>query len=136
MPRIYHAFAMILLLTCLGCGKEDPYRTTKVSGTLTCQGQPVPGAYVLFRPEVKEGTSQDMPGKPAMGLTDKDGNFTLSTYGTNDGAMIGMHQVSASPDGDRDNIYRDQAKKLLQPCLGKFLQVEVKPGMGPVKLDF
>jgi len=34
------------------------------------------------------------PGKPAFGLIQDDGSFMLSTYRTNDGAVVGEHWVS------------------------------------------
>ncbi|HMC89367.1 MAG TPA: carboxypeptidase-like regulatory domain-containing protein [Gemmataceae bacterium] len=52
-------------------------------------GQPLPGATVLFMPE-------DGSGRAATGLTDSEGNFLLTTYKDNDGAVSGNYRVLVS----------------------------------------
>jgi hypothetical protein len=51
---------------------------------VTYQGQPVAGASVAFIPQ---------QGRPASGMTDASGKFTLSTFDTGDGALLGSHKV-------------------------------------------
>jgi hypothetical protein len=67
-----------------GCGGGP--RPVKVSGTVTLNGQPVEGAMVQFVP-VKDD------GRPATGITNADGGFSLTTVENLDGAMPGTYKV-------------------------------------------
>jgi hypothetical protein len=76
-------FAPALLLAVSGCGGSGLLR---VSGRLTYQGKPVPSTYVVFQPEEQ--------GKRAShGLTDDDGNFSLTYSRTEIGVVPGRHTV-------------------------------------------
>jgi hypothetical protein len=77
------AVPLVLLLP--GCGGEDVPETAKVSGVVLYKGQPVAGAEVNFHP--KEG-------HPATGRTGPDGQFVLTTYDAEDGAVPGTHTVT------------------------------------------
>jgi hypothetical protein len=68
----------------LGCGGPgvDMY---KVSGKVTVAGQPIQDITVTFMPAA---------GRPASGITDSSGNFTLATFSPGDGAVGGKHKVS------------------------------------------
>jgi hypothetical protein len=57
-----------------------------VEGIVTLNGAPVADAGVLFKP---------VQGPFAMGVTDAEGRFTLTTA-NEDGALIGDHQVAIS----------------------------------------
>jgi hypothetical protein len=56
-----------------------------VSGTVTYEGQPVEGLTVEFEPE---------QGRPSQALTDENGHFTLNYTIHEDGAQVGVHQVT------------------------------------------
>ncbi len=71
-----------------GCGGSGNPPTAKVSGVVTYKSAPVGEAIVTFMPTT---------GRPATGQTDASGKYTLSTFGTNDGAVIGDHKVSITP---------------------------------------
>jgi hypothetical protein len=75
----------------LGCQKS-PYDLAPVRGRITVGQQPVAGGKVMFAPAAK-GDSLEA-GKPAYGLTQPDGTFTLSTFGVGDGAIVGEHWVT------------------------------------------
>lgn len=79
----------ILMLAAIvaGCGRKGP-ETVEVSGVVTLDGQPVEGATVGFAPE--------SGGRPASGVTDASGAFTLSTFAPGDGAVPGKHKVTVS----------------------------------------
>jgi hypothetical protein len=77
-----------LLLAGCGGGGEP---TANVNGSVTYDGQPVTSGNITFAP--LEGTV----GKPANGLVQPDGSFTLSTYAEGDGAVVGRHRVLFSP---------------------------------------
>lgn len=74
-----------LLLT--GCGGGgDKVQTHKVKGKVTYNGSPVAGATVTFSPQEK--------GSPAaLGITDAQGIYTLTTYDSGDGAAAGLYKV-------------------------------------------
>jgi hypothetical protein len=66
-----------------------------VTGRVTCNGQPVKGGSITFSP-IAQG--KEDPGKAASGTITENGEFRLSTYADNDGAVIGKHRVSFSSD--------------------------------------
>jgi hypothetical protein len=80
-----------------GCGSGDQLKLVQATGVVTLQGMPLDGATVIFVPE---------KGPLAMGLSDKDGKFTLST-GQSAGVAVGKCGVSVSlsaPDSANDDL--------------------------------
>ncbi|MEZ6064404.1 MAG: hypothetical protein R3B90_01565 [Planctomycetaceae bacterium] len=79
---------LVLMLVCVaGCGggPEMP-ATVPASGTVTLKGAPCPkGATITLIPV--------NGGRPAIGTTDDQGRFVLSTFGQQDGAVPGDHYV-------------------------------------------
>jgi hypothetical protein len=75
-----------LVLSC-GCSKPNRPQMAKVSGKITYQGKPVDGAQVTFNPT---GPSP----RAAIGTTDAQGRFDLTTFDTGDGAVVGEHVVT------------------------------------------
>lgn len=73
-------------MACDGAGK-----TVKVSGRVTLDGQPLAGATVVFNPADGQGNS-------AAGRTDADGEFRLTTFGTDDGALPGDYKITVNVD--------------------------------------
>ena len=67
-----------------GCSRPGGAPTLPASGTVTYKGAPVADVQVVFQPKV---------GRPAMGDTDADGRFTLTTFQPDDGAVPGVHKV-------------------------------------------
>jgi hypothetical protein len=59
-----------------------------VTGKVVYNGQPVPGAKVAF---LGDGNTL-----PALGITDKNGEFELTTRDPGDGAVPGKHVVTVS----------------------------------------
>ena len=93
------AFAAMMDVSLSGCGEAvDRPKTAPVKGVVTYKGQPVDGASVMFFPTTS--------GRPATAQTNSQGEFTLTTFDTNDGAIIGEHRVtvakieSVAPQGD------------------------------------
>lgn len=84
--------ALVLLLGTLGCGGGGEFGVASAGGTVTLNGQPVPDLMIAFTPQTPADGSN--PGKSASGRTDAQGKFTLSTYDTDDGAIVGSHQVT------------------------------------------
>jgi hypothetical protein len=83
------AVAQLFAASCLllaGCSGSGRPATAPVRGQVTYQGKPVAGATVVFL----------CPGAPrlAVGKTDDEGNYRLTTYEPDDGATIGTHVVT------------------------------------------
>src|SRR5690606_8125533 len=70
-PAVFH---FILL----GCGSPGTAPTVPVEGTLLHNGKPATAARIVFTPA---------SGRPAVGNTDEQGRFTLSTFAPDDGAV-------------------------------------------------
>jgi len=80
-----------------GCGGGDPDKkpTAKVTGKVTVEGTPVSGGILIFSP-VSDGKS-NLVGKSGQATIKSDGTYIVSTYGTDDGAIIGQHRVLFQP---------------------------------------
>ena len=78
------------LVLLAGCGGGD-FPTAKVTGRVVCDGKPVGNVLVFFEP-LKDGNNA-LVGKQGIGRAGEDGTFEVSTYGTNDGAVVGKHRV-------------------------------------------
>ncbi len=76
---------MLLFLGCvIGCGSSGPELGT-VDGSVSLDGDPLPGAVVSFRPV--EG------GRTAEGITDDSGHFVIEFAAGSKGALLGDHEV-------------------------------------------
>jgi hypothetical protein len=92
--RLVEIAAASLLIA--GCGGPN-LTTAPVKGKVTVAGQPLENIQITFIPA---------EGRPALGRTDAEGNFTLSTMSANDGAVPGTHQVKffyATDTGEVDS---------------------------------
>lgn len=78
----------LLLPMISGCGDDGLGSRYSVSGTVTHKGQPIEEGAITFTPV-------DVNGRPATGSIAK-GKYSLSTIGTNDGAMPGDYKVGIS----------------------------------------
>lgn len=76
-----------LLVAVTGCGSGGP---VPLRGTVTLDGRPLEGATVHF-------IAQDSGGRDALGTTDADGVFHLSTAVPGDGALPGTYKVVVHP---------------------------------------
>ena len=78
------AVCLLMASGLAGCG-DSPPEVAPVTGTVMYQGKPVDGAAVTFTPA---------NGRPATGQTNANGEFTLTTFKTNDGAITEEHAVT------------------------------------------
>src|SRR5690606_5861700 len=67
-------------------GAEPPVPVYPVSGKVTYQGQPVSGADITFHHESTD--------RSAFGRTNDEGEYKLTTFSSNDGAVEGKHGVT------------------------------------------
>ncbi|NLF72329.1 MAG: hypothetical protein GX575_25115 [Candidatus Anammoximicrobium sp.] len=129
-----------LLVTLLGCGGGGA-PTGKVSGKVTADGKPVTSGSLTFAPA--DGTV----GKPAIAAVKADGSYTLSTYASGDGAVVGRHKVLYSPGSSESGQQEvqipepgkhDEAKPAEVPFSGlvpKEAEVEVKAGTNEINIE-
>lgn len=85
--RLLGFLTTMLLVGCDSNPTGDIVDTVPASGTLTFNGVPLEYYQVAFFPDNN---------RPAVGITDADGKFTLGTNGENDGAVVGMHRVAVT----------------------------------------
>jgi hypothetical protein len=81
----------VALLAIAGCAQDGP-ELAEVTGTVRLDGQPVPGANVVFRPQ--EGQS----GSPAYGITDAEGNYVLRFTRDKEGVIPGKYDVEITTE--------------------------------------
>jgi hypothetical protein len=82
------------LLAFTGCGKSDVrLETFPVTGSLSVDGKPAPGATLVLHPVKIEG--ETLGAAPSARVKD-DGSFTVSSYGADDGAPAGEYTVTVS----------------------------------------
>jgi hypothetical protein len=96
--RIISIVVCLLLLTLTGCGQHHP-ETASVAGRITFNGKPVAGGQIMFYPD---------NGRPAMSVIDADGHYSLTTFKSDDGAMLGHHRVTIDA---RRNVKRKRTPK-------------------------
>lgn len=136
MQRSLFGLAICLLVAC-GCAPAGSAPTAKVSGVLTRKGNPVPNASVTFTPS---------SGRPANGVTDAEGKFTLSTFASDDGAVPGAHRVSVAsmaippmpgtPEAAKAGANQEEFPAKYSNPDTSGLVAEVKPGQrNDIKLD-
>jgi len=78
----------LVLVGCSGGSSTDRKPVFKVSGKITMSGGPVANAMVTFSPKQKQPV--------AIGKTDTNGQFKLTTYDAGDGAAEGEYVVLVS----------------------------------------
>lgn len=102
--------AVCLLVALAGCGGAVPtgdvVETVPASGMLTWQGDPLPYHKVTVMPE---------GGRPAMGISDENGVFTLGTNDANDGAQVGTHPVAVAYVGPPSDDPEEGIMKFTPP---------------------
>jgi hypothetical protein len=97
LARVLSILGVSFLLT--GCGGSETVKgrpqVFAVNGKLTYKGQPVKNADVTF-------VCKDQD-RSAFGRTNDQGEFQLTTFASNDGAVAGKHTVVVSKLEDTEN---------------------------------
>jgi hypothetical protein len=116
----WHLVAAVLILAVVGCGNNGLVNAT---GRLTYQGKPVPSTLVTFWPE-EEGK------RASTGVTDDNGNFTLSYSRQEPGVLVGRHTVflkyHVSMEEETHQI-PPKASKDLKTVIAKYGDVKTSP---------
>src|SRR5437773_1893607 len=86
------AGAMLLMaLSGPACNRPNPGRPVfPVRGQVLLDGKPLAGVVIVFHPTTEWGFDEGRP----RAETGADGRFTVSTYGTGDGAPAGDYKVT------------------------------------------
>jgi hypothetical protein len=105
-PRIVPALLIGSMLGLIaGCGGAGGSRPPmgKVSGKVLVDGKPLTTGSITFIPITGKGGET---GQNAMGDIGPDGSFTLTTFDTDDGAILGQHKAiiiaHSAPPSDID----------------------------------
>ena len=85
-----YLMVVVLAASTTGCGNRG---LGQVSGTVTLDGAPVADATVMFTPLGG--------GRPAAGVTDASGKYTLIFDRSGTGAQLGEHVVEIRTGGER-----------------------------------
>ncbi|MGQ9606295.1 MAG: hypothetical protein ACUVTW_08845 [Thermogutta sp.] len=88
------AVAAIVLGGACNRGSNKP-KTYPVTGTVTLNGKPVPGATVNFTPKEQAPPGQSGP-QAASAVTDEQGKYQIGTFAKGDGALPGEYLVSVT----------------------------------------
>jgi hypothetical protein len=88
--------ALLLAASCSGDGRRPVF---PVRGQVLYEGKPPPGALVIFHPL----NDPDPRAPRAVARVDADGNFTPTTYRTDDGAAAGEYAVTVTWVQEVDN---------------------------------
>lgn len=91
------AFALVGICSTalIGCESKSA-AFAPVSGVVTLDGKPLPGAHVSFQPVGKA----ENPGLGSVGIADESGRFELTTPRRDVGAVRGKHSVVISAPED------------------------------------
>lgn len=135
-------FVTLLLLFFVGCGGAAGTgypETVPVSGTVTYGDQPVESATVMF--QALDGS------RSAVGKTDSQGRYELTTFQPGDGAEPGEYRVSIVAFEEPDELFDEEKHpegfplKNLLPAQyadpkSSGLEATVSAEAGPLSLDF
>jgi hypothetical protein len=130
-------FAVVVLGLGCGSGKNAP-----VSGRVTLNDKPLPGAIVSFQPIAREGEGIDAGGVGSTGKTDANGEFTLTSATGKPGACVGEHRVviSVLTTKEGDDTRRRGGPPQVETVPSRYnSQTELKfevPSGGTTKADF
>jgi hypothetical protein len=121
MPPRFTLVVTMGLFGLWGCGvNADRPKMAKVSGKVTYKGKALDKGEIIFTPEKNKGGPS---GHVATGKIESDGSFTLTTFDTDDGAVLGQHVVTV-------NVPTQDIKELNKPRAdGSIPYILPKPGI-------
>jgi len=118
----------VALVVLAGCQASSELGTVPVSGTVTLDGQAVAGVAVTFKPKASGG-------RGAIGVTGANGQFTLTTLQSGDGALPGSYAVtltkSAADEATPSARPTDESGKPSAEKMAKMTQYMKSGGQPP-----
>jgi hypothetical protein len=136
MTRFQVAFAWMVCALAVGCGPK----VASVYGKITYKGEPVTAGTITFAPKVP--ADQIDAGKPGFASPDNKGEFQVSTFQRDDGALVGTHLVTYAPppaSSSGDPVKRAEEMKLHHKyknlSLPQGYTFEVKSGRNDITLE-
>lgn len=89
MQRGAVVMVAVAFLAGTGCSRSGP-ALARVTGRVSLDDAALPGGTICFIPDGSKGTS----GRMATAAIGPDGRFTMESFKTADGAIVGFHRVS------------------------------------------
>jgi hypothetical protein len=89
--NLIYAHCLIAISMVTGCA-DSSFDVAPVHGKVTADGKPLFQGKVMFAPVSKGDVAN--PGKPAWSKINEDGTYRLTTFKTDDGAVVGEHWVT------------------------------------------
>ena len=119
VPRRIASVVAVLLLA-IGC-QQNAENTHPVYGKVTVDGQSLPAGTVLF-----ESISSGATGRhhTARGRIDGDGNYRLTTFDEDDGAIEGRHRVAVLPTHNTGDSAQLNSQSQIP---GRYTSIETSP---------
>lgn len=118
--------AGVLTVLAAGCSSGEPLpKLGEVTGVVTLDGKPLPGAVVMFAP---------VSGRMSTGMTDAEGKYDLTYNVGTKGALIGKHAVRITTQSE-DPVQRSPEKLPAKYNHASTLDAEVKEGKNDVPFE-
>src|SRR5688572_12505918 len=130
LPAVELTSLALFLASTIGCGRGDQLPLAKVTGKVTLNGAPLPAATILFRPDA---------GRAGRGRVENGVIVEASTYGINDGIVLGRHKIAVQPIPDVAPVTMSRmeepsdAGKSMQP-LPSYAKDMRQPKMKPAEI--
>lgn len=99
----WHSLFTVLLVAA-GCNDGRPPRVP-ISGKVLIDGQPLQYGYVQFIPN---------GARPSGGRLNEKGEFSLSCFEKQDGAVLGLHRIAVNASETSNNVTKWYAPKKYQ----------------------
>jgi hypothetical protein len=101
---------MLVAMVPIACSSDSSKpKLGKVSGTVMYNGKPLTAGEVVFTPLSGKGGES---GQVAAGHIQADGSYSLTTFDTDDGAILGQHAVTVIlREGTSDASFKSKVTK-------------------------
>jgi hypothetical protein len=108
MSRFELPLVLMVVLSLSGCSGNQRPTTIAVTGNVSFAGRPLASGAITFYPDEAR---QETTTRPALGVIDKDGRYSLSTFRAGDGVMPGSYRVSIESLSSERKIERPDARE-------------------------
>jgi hypothetical protein len=124
---LFQTLGLAATVALAGCGSVgDAPETGEVSGYVKLDGQPLPGAFVVFQPQ---------EGRPSNGQTNEEGFYELTYSRDLSGAKVGPHLVRITTEVEGEEGIPCVTEKLPQKYNAKS-ELKETVEAGDNKIDF